>query len=412
MLKIQPMELFQKKYLLVFCVFVFFLVFENLFGALWFNVGMLEILHAFMKSNIADSAEYPIYSIKDRFLPRRVHLYFNKASEFSHNTAVEWAKVRFGENAGWFDSLNLPLLTAGALRNPLLCADLILFYDRIGDLEKTLEIFESCGANFKMPISIVEIVNITYLDLAQEAVAENNFGLATKHMWNRWQIYEPKYSLTTRVNENWVFVGHDFIDERAFFEGNTQLLWLYWLSDEPTIIHNMGFYGEGTRWIELKLDPNLVKNGGFQDISDSSIPRNWEKDIYKASTENRHIVIQECMGRGNLCVELMNSSVFTQSSFISTGIFVASESCYLLSAWAKSNEGSGYVGVYWVDSEDTWSSYDSIVRGITAKYWVNYRGFVTSTTEAKLGYIGLVNWNSKGSVFFDDVLFVELEGPQ
>jgi hypothetical protein len=201
----------------------------------------------------------------------------------------------------------------------------------------------------------------------------------------------------------WTLVGYQ-VDESRLARSELVDLKLYWrvpVGVKP--IKTGDFYHQaGNQWVQVvRPVQNLVVDGGFEGGEASSF---LSYDIYDAAPETRQFVSDMREGQLTIVANLRNTQESQRTSFVSAPIEVRPDCLYLQTGWLRSEAGRGYLGREWLPGKQ----YDYVVGGVTSNVWTHHAQVVqppTGTTEAR---IWLLNFDSEGQVYFDDVVFVEL----
>ena len=224
---------------------------------------------------------------------------------------------------------------------------------------------------------------------------------------------EPEYKVGQKVGEDWVLVGYD-LDEEALKMWSETTIWLYWQPSKPVEMKKPGWHWAGERWVEVREVRNLVPNGGFEwDLKvGPAYPYGWPSGIYKAPLECHELVVDERNGEKTKCARLSNSQTYQSTSFASIEIPIKPGAIYLQAGWIKSEGGKGYLGRRWMGKIEEKPPYNYVVRGVKAESWTHYAGIARPPEGATSCHLWLLNYKSTGKVYFDDILFVELELPE
>jgi hypothetical protein len=224
---------------------------------------------------------------------------------------------------------------------------------------------------------------------------------------------EPEYKVGQKVNEDWVLVGYD-LDEKSLERWSEITIWLYWLPSKPVEIKKPGWYRAGERWVEVREVRNLVPNGGFEwdPKVGAAYPYGWPSGIYGAPLEFHELVIDERNGEKTKSARLSNSETHNRTSFASVKIPVNPNAIYLQAGWIKSEGGNGFLGRRWIGKIKEEQPYNFVVGGVNAESWTHYAGIAKPLEGASSCRLWLLNFESTGKVYFDDILFIEVQVPQ
>ncbi len=201
----------------------------------------------------------------------------------------------------------------------------------------------------------------------------------------------------------WRLLRYD-LDESRLALGEAADLKLYWMPPpgvEPVAAENFYRQPDG-QWVQMiRQVRNLVANGGFERGNGFA---DFPKDLYKAPAETRQLITETRDGQMTHVAVLKNSGQATQSSLLSTPIAVNPKRLYLQAGWLRVGEGGdGYLGQVWLPT----GKYGYFVRS-SSPDWLHYRQIVQPPADATEVQVGAANRSSKGQVYCDDLIFVEL----
>ena len=218
---------------------------------------------------------------------------------------------------------------------------------------------------------------------------------------------EPEFLVDQEI-DNWHLVGYD-VDEPRLVRGEPTALWLFWQGPTQTVpfAGSGGFYRLGDRWVQV-LDEaqNLVVNGGFE--AGRGAP-GWPYDIYSAAPETRAIVTDNQDGIETNAALLDNTEEFDRTSFASGYFAVEPDSAYLQGGWIRTEGGRAYLGRRWAgDLKGVSVPYSYVVGQAVPQEWTHYAGIARPPSGATKAQVWLLNFESTGRSFFDDVVFIAI----
>jgi hypothetical protein len=123
------------------------------------------------------------------------------------------------------------------------------------------------------------------------------------------------------------------------------------------------------------------------------------------------LVIDERDGEKNKCAKLSNSEDHTCTSLASIEIPIDPNAIYLQAGWIKSEGGNGYLGRCWI-GKIKGGPYSYLAAGVKPTSWTHYAGIAKPLEGASGCRLWLINYKSTGKVYFDDILFIEVQVPQ
>jgi hypothetical protein len=80
---------------------------------------------------------------------------------------------------------------------------------------------------------------------------------------------------------------------------------------------------------------------------------------------------------------------------------------YLHAGWIRASGGSGYIGRLWL-GRGLAPKYDYVVADYRSEKWTHVAQVVTPPQDASSVRLWLLNYDSVGTVAFDEILFVKL----
>jgi hypothetical protein len=109
---------------------------------------------------------------------------------------------------------------------------------------------------------------------------------------------------------------------------------------------------------------------------------------------------------------LSNTEAYSRTSFISEYVPINPDMLYLQAGWVKSKKGNGCLGRRWKGNiAEEIRPFSYVVAGIASEDWQHYAAVVSPPEGANHAQIWMLNFRSKGRVYFDDVWFMEIERP-
>jgi hypothetical protein len=205
----------------------------------------------------------------------------------------------------------------------------------------------------------------------------------------------------------WTLLGYEVSDDLLAY-GQPAELKLYW--QPPT-----GFEGlegaelrrEGDAYVQvLSGARSLAQNGGFEGNAPlAGFPIDiYARDPYAADPSTRVAADVTREGKTTKVAALRNRVDVPGTSLITEGVPVQAGALYLQAAWIRGDDGQAYVGRYWIGPE----TYDYVIGAISPPEWTHYARVVQAPDGATAARLWLLNFQSTGSVEFDNVIFVEL----
>jgi tetratricopeptide (TPR) repeat protein len=228
----------------------------------------------------------------------------------------------------------------------------------------------------------------------------------------------PAVVINQRLDSGWFFLGYRG-DELRLVRGEPAPLWLFWQGPPGGIAgtETEGWYTLGQdRWVQfLEEAQNLVFNGGFELGLAGNSPSGFPDDIYRLDPDTRQLAIENHGQGDSTAALLVNTSVYSRSSFASIQIPIDSEALYLQTGWVKSKGGSAYVGRNWqwpgnIIPENV-RPYSHIIYGAQPEYWRLYAGIAQPPPGTDRTQVWLLNYQATGSVYFDNVMLIKIGRP-
>jgi len=214
------------------------------------------------------------------------------------------------------------------------------------------------------------------------------------------------------VSQEWVVLleGYD-LQEKALEWSVPVPLCLWWSGDVYVIGDNVHQVAND-KWIQCVRVPNLVSNGGFELDGGTGpmFPSGYVRDVYVDTPLTAHGVSFDPLGeRTGKVVWLANDASRLSTGLASGAIAVSSEGrIYLQGAWVRSAGGRGRIGYRPLGGTRTQHAFNNI----KSDRWRYYSRLIGPEADAAGVELRLSNYRASDSVvYFDDVLFVELEPP-
>jgi len=159
---------------------------------------------------------------------------------------------------------------------------------------------------------------------------------------------------------------------------------------------------------------NLFPNPGFElDQSvDTGFPFGFSPgDFYGAPADHHVLAIDSRHGKVTKVLRLDNDSEYRHSGLVSLEIPIRPATAYLISGWIKSGWGGrGAIGYVWTGRARK-AEYVYIVEGFVEESWTRFSRVIESPSDVRGVRIVLLNYDSVGSVSFDDVFLGEFGSP-
>jgi tetratricopeptide (TPR) repeat protein len=284
-----------------------------------------------------------------------------------------------------------------------------------GDLLALKRLAEVCAA----------MENSGVLDGACRAAAESTVGddlpedaRAADLLWAAWRQRvreaDPQYTIGQELDSGWTILGYD-VDEGRLIRGEAVDLLLYWAGPRAAEAgaEDEGWYRAGDRWAQvLEEVSSLVFNGGFELGSVNGSPAGFPKDIYRAGASTRRLAMGTRGGRQTTVGLLANTEVDDRTSLVSGEIPIRGDALYLQAGWMRGEDGSGALGRRWIGSTPQGvRNHDYVVGSASPEAWQHYAAVAQPLDGARGCQVWLLNFESTGRVYFDNVLFVGIGRP-
>lgn len=237
-------------------------------------------------------------------------------------------------------------------------------------------------------------------------------------LWAEWIAQvgaaTPQYHAGLELGNGWTLLGYD-VDEERLVRGEPVDMLLYWMGppSDGEHLEDDGWYRAGARWVlVLEEVENLVWNGGFELGLDGGSLAGFPVDIYQADPSTRRSVPDARQRHPTTVALLANAEPYTRTGLASVCLPVEPTSLYLQAGWMRSAGGSGYLGRRWVGQLSRAAApYDYAVASVSSADWTHYAGLAQPPDGADCCHVWLLNFDSRGDVYFDNVLLVRLGLP-
>ncbi len=206
----------------------------------------------------------------------------------------------------------------------------------------------------------------------------------------------------TQIND-WQLLGYD-VNEARLVRGEPTALWLYWSAPANGIsmTNESHFYQIGERWVQVIEEArNLVPNGGFEL---GRVPFGFPEDIYSISAQTRTFAADRRYEQDTRVALLNNIDELNHTSFVTDYFPVDQTKFYLQASWLRGEAGNGYFGRQWLPSRN----YDFATMEANPSGWTHYAQVIKPPDGTTTTQVWLLNYESVGQVYFDNVLFVEI----
>ena len=279
-----------------------------------------------------------------------------------------------------------------------------LYAEDEGEIETAVENYEKAlGLNERLVDAIARL---------EWWYRRNGEMTKAEELKDRLASLEPEYSVGEKVSDDWVLLGYD-LDEEALEAGTSIEIALYWLPSAEVRIDGPDWYRAGERWIHVTNIRNLVPNGGFEqdEIRGKKLPAGWQIGPYRSPIDTHELMIDQRDGKETTVARLSNSEEHPNTSFSARDISVKPDGLYLQAGWMRSEEGGrGYLGHRWYVGGKK-DSHDYVAEGMEVDSWSHFAGMAIPPDGGSGCRVWLLNRKSQGQVYFDDILFFELEIP-
>lgn len=235
-----------------------------------------------------------------------------------------------------------------------------------------------------------------------------------------WMMQVAAVGPSQRVNQSldngWTFAGYH-TDEARLAAGEPAILWAFWQGPDgatPGATEDGWYALAPGSWLQIvNRAVNVIPNGGFERRADNGAPAGFPRDIYRAVADMHQQAVVERNGLRTAVGSLANSATVTATSFATNEFQINPHKLYLQTGWILSQGGNAFLGRNWPDAPPATAtfSYSFVVAGEQAGVWRHYAGIAIPPAGSTRTQIWLLNNNSTGQVYFDDVTFVPLDRP-
>ncbi len=354
-----------------------------------------------------------------RYLDRAlVELYRQKVMDNPEDAESRYLFWRFLERVEGLESRVAKRERDILLQNPALlsslsgdqCGQVLLsrarYMEYLGDIPSAIEGYEQALA---CPSKIPEVY-ARLLTLYQSYGYED----ARAQLEQRLAGLSPDYLVTNGSVNNWRIVGFD-VDEDILVTGASLPFCIYWTRDTPiTTTAKYGQYILNDFLIECKDIVNLAPNAGFEWDNAEAIGfpvGYYPKDLYQAPETNHVVSTDDRDGQRTQVLILHNDLVNRRTGVFSYDIPVTPGASFLMGGRIRSEGGRAHLGVNWRDGNGGSLRYEYVARDVIPKEWRHYAGLLVAPPNVRKGNVVLINWESERRAFFDNILFVEVYGP-
>ncbi len=201
---------------------------------------------------------------------------------------------------------------------------------------------------------------------------------------------------------DWKLAGYD-ADEERLARGEATSVTLHWIAPpgaQPSASADFR-HRWGRRWVQVLWGVrNVLPDGSFERAGLDGFPH----DIYAAPAGARRIAREARAGRATNAAMLENGPQARKSSLVSGLFAVRDDRLYLQTGWTKTNGGRAYIGRQWLPGQ----SYDYAVGEAEHESWRHNAQALRPPPGSTSAQLWLLNVESQGRAWFDDVAFVEL----
>jgi len=213
------------------------------------------------------------------------------------------------------------------------------------------------------------------------------------------------------------YVTLEVVSDRVVLESYS-VLWSSLALGGPSIV-DLVWRVDGEVRNTLACPRNLITNGGFGlllvPLTDDAIPTSFWR-AYNADPATIRLSVKQCAGGVSVVVGLHNSITQRRSGLISAIVPVDPGGLYLFGGWmAQADGGNPAIHLRWYSSEIGLGSYVGepvLPRQVReAAGWEYVVGLAAVPRSASLARLWLVNIDTTGSAYFDDVFIWKLARP-
>jgi hypothetical protein len=239
-----------------------------------------------------------------------------------------------------------------------------------------------------------------------------------KAYWNA-IVEEPSMASFVPVDQadssEWTLVGY-FADGDALVGGGATPLWLVWQATDTHIVPGTAEAGwgriEGSLWMQTAGEVlNLIGDGSFERRGPDSSAIAFPNDLYGADPATRQVRAARRDGQETHTAVLANGLANPDVSFVSQPIAVAADKSYLQSGRVRSVNGNAFLGRRWL-ADGGMAQEEYLVTGDTGGTWGRYMQLAAPPAAATALEVLLLNLNTTGTAYFDDILLLPIDRPQ
>ena len=254
-----------------------------------------------------------------------------------------------------------------------------------------------------------------YLTLLYEKADEEEFA---KRMKKGQAHLNPQHVCKYKFSENVIFLGYSF-NKREFELFNEGEITFFWdvSGKNQALTHEQksgqDIYRIDNRLFQMDVVENLVSSFGFElDREGVRYAYGWRRDVYPVTPPERHEIVGMTASFGKDQCLLLNNSKLTSTGIASDPIKIDEESFYLQSGSVKSKDGNAFLGRTWFDSKKDAINYNYVKSRIQGQDWKVYSQVTKPLPHSAWCRLLVINHDTPGKAYFDDVLFVKLNFPK
>ncbi len=236
---------------------------------------------------------------------------------------------------------------------------------------------------------------------------------------------KPRYEINHKFNNNIILLGYS-LNEIEFEMSSQFNITLYWkvtgsLISEArnsivSLVHESSgrrLYRAGDRWYEVKTVTNLAPNPGFEiDAIGVGFPTGWTGEMYAAPAESYEIAVESVFDFSNNQFFLLNNTKAKRTGRMAGPIPISSQHYYLEAGRLKGYRSNACLGREWRNSlTGKEASYNYVITAVASPDWQTYSQVVKPPPGADFCYLWVLNFETEGKAYFDNILFVEISLP-
>ena len=259
---------------------------------------------------------------------------------------------------------------------------------------------------------------MTALEPLAERSEDEDYSLAD-HLWQQLRSQLRSGHPSVIVNKaapesNWILLGYS-VDEDALIRGEASPLWVYWQGPpgETAGSHADGWFdlGDGL-WVQITEEAsNLLINGGFEVGISNEFPTGFPYALYRCEFNARKLAGSASGEDSENALLLDNASSCYNSGIASQAISVDEQTLYLQAGWVMSEAGNADLGRNWLGDLPTKRNDSYAAYEVDSNRWQRYVGFAEPPPGAKQTEIWLINYESAGRAYFDNLILLALARP-